>query len=74
MELLIWFASALAVYLLRPKPKQPNIPVAGKVDVPKTQEGDEIGKVFGTVWITDPQVVWYGDFRSEEITSNAGKK
>lgn len=65
--------SALVLYLLRPKIEGPRPATMDDFDIPKTKEGEEIGLVFGTVWIKDPQVVWYGDLRTEAIKSSGGK-
>lgn len=65
--------SFVMMYLLRPKISMPSPTAAKKLDIPKAEEGEEAGVVYGTVWITDPQVVWYGDMTSAAIKEKAGK-
>jgi hypothetical protein len=59
--------------LLRPKPEPPK-PNTSDFNVPLTKEGAEIGKVYGTVWIRSPQIVWWGDRKTEKIKAKQGKK
>lgn len=47
---------------------------AGEVDFPKAEEGDEIGKVFGTVWVEDPQVHWFGDIKTVAIVEKGPRR
>lgn len=63
-----------ALYLFRSKVKGPAPATAGSFNIPKTKEGEEIGRLYGTKWIEDAQIVWNGDFNSEEIKSSGGKK
>jgi hypothetical protein len=60
-------------WLLRPKPEPPK-PNTSDFNVPLTKEGAEIGKVYGTVWIRSPQIVWWGDRKTEKIKAKQGKK
>ena len=43
-------------------------------NVPTAEEGREIPVIFGTVKISDPNVVWYGDLRTLPIKKSGGKK
>lgn len=61
-------------WLLRPQPEPPPAGTIDDVSVPKTEEGAEIGWVYGSVWIKDAQVHWFGDFATEPIKSKQGKK
>lgn len=62
------------LYLFRPKVTGPASATVGEFDVPKTKEGEEIGRAYGTNWFKSAQIPWNGDFNSEEIKSSAGKK
>lgn len=55
--------------LLAPKPDLQNAKPAGAgdFDFPTAIEGRAIPVVYGTVQISGPNVVWYGDFRAEKI-------
>jgi hypothetical protein len=41
---------------------------------PRAEEGTEIAKIFGTVTIADPNVVWFGDLRTRRIEEEGGRK
>ena len=45
----------------------------GNLDVPTADEGGDIVVVFGTCIIKSPNVVWYGDSRTQAIKSKGGK-
>lgn len=62
-------------YLLTPKQPDTTPKAATSVDgVPRAEAGAEIPIIYGTVWITGPQVAWSGDMRSAPIKAKAGKK
>lgn len=59
---------------LAPKPPAPQPPAALEdFSIPVAEEGRPIPVVFGTVTITGPNVLWYGDLRAQAIRSKAGK-
>lgn len=63
-------------YTAANQPKTPT-PVALTLDemnIPTAEVGKEIPVVFGTRDITSPNVVWYGDLRTEPIKSSGGGK
>lgn len=66
--------SMIVMYLLRPKIEGPRPATVIDFDMPKTQEGEEIGRLYGTYWFKDAQIVWHGDFTSEGIKASGGKK
>ncbi len=59
---------------LAPKPPQPKPASLSDFDVPTAEEGRPIPVVFGTVTITGPNVIWYGNLRTEAIRKKGGKK
>lgn len=59
---------------LAPKPVQPKPAALEDFDLPTAEQGREIAVIFGTVTVTGPNVVWYGNLRSEAITSPSDKK
>lgn len=71
--ILIIVASAVISIALAPKP--PSQPPAALEDfsIPVAEEGRPIPVVFGTVTITGPNVLWYGDLRTTPIRTKAGK-
>lgn len=72
-RLLLAVVATYVAYLLTPKPKGPEPSTLQDFDIPKAEEGTEIPKVFGTVEIKSPSVVWYGDLRLIAIKAK-GKK
>lgn len=72
--LAIIVASLVLSYALAPKPPQPKQPEISDVDAPTAEEGKAIPVVFGTVWVTGPNVIWYGDLRTTPIKKSGGKK
>lgn len=74
--LIILVVTTLVVTALAPKlpNNTPTPSSAGDFDVPVAEEGRPIPVVFGTVRITGPNVLWYGDLSSEPIYSSGGSK
>lgn len=67
-ELVIYALVAFAIsYALAPKPPQPALPAVGEIEAPTAEEGRPLGVVFGTVWVSGPNVVFYGDTSVEPI-------
>lgn len=63
------FAAVLALFIVASMPKPKARPPAelDNVKVPTAEEGRAIPVLFGTRVIEGPNVVWYGDFRTEEL-------
>lgn len=72
--LVILVVSALVSYALAPKPSPPKPASLEDFDAPTAEEDREIPVVFGTVTITGPNVIFYGNLRSEAIRKSGGKK
>jgi hypothetical protein len=72
--IVIWVITAIASYLLRPKPASTASPGANTVAVATAAEGREIPVLFGTRDIAGPNIVWYGDLKTKAIKSEGGKK
>jgi len=66
--------AAFVSIALAPKPAQPKPASLEDFDVPVAEEGRPVPVVFGTVTITGPNVLWYGDLKSTPIQSKGGKK
>ena len=67
----LWAIAAIVVgELLRPKPKieNPRPNSLGDFGFPTATEGRTIPAFWGTVKISGPNVVWYGDLRTEAMT------
>lgn len=61
-------------YALAPKPAQPPKPSLEDFDFPTAEEGRPIPVVFGDVWISGPNILWYGDLDTTAIKAKGGKK
>lgn len=58
--------------MLAPKPQQPKPSGIGDFTVPTADQDRTISVIFGRVWITGPNVVWYGDLSSRAIKEKSG--
>lgn len=66
---------SLIAYLLTPKPQVTEPTAASTISgVPEATMGDEIPMIYGTNWLTRPQVAWHGDMKTEAIKSKGSKK
>lgn len=78
MEIIAYIAvlviSAFVSAALAPKPQPPKPASLADFDVPTAEEGRPIPVVFGTVTVTGPNVIWYGNLRTTEIRKKGGKK
>lgn len=63
--ILIWIAVTALAYVLAPKPQTQPPPGIGEIKVPTAEEGREIPVLFGTRNIDGPNVVWFGDIKTE---------
>lgn len=70
LNLLLFAVFTLLSSLLRPKPKIENAKPAGLGDFrfPTATEGRVVPVIWGTVRISGPNVVWYGDYQQQAIT------
>lgn len=59
--------SGISAYLAYRKPEQPDPGSLEDFGNPRAEEGSEVKKIFGTVTVADPQVVWFGDLRTVPI-------
>jgi hypothetical protein len=73
MLVLMAVSTALQI-LLAPKPPVPKSASLEDFNVPTAEQDRPIPVIFGTVTITGPNVVWYGDLYAEPIPAPSGKK
>jgi len=59
---------------LRPKPTPPPPGTIEDSDVPIVNASDPVPRIYGTVWIRSPNVVWYGDLRTTPIKKSESFK
>ena len=74
IQLAVLIVSSYVSAALAPKPPKPKPAALSDFDVPTAEEGRPIPVVFGTVWVTGPNVIYYGGLRTEAIKSSGGKK
>lgn len=78
MEFFIYIAILLvSTYVsiaLAPKPPKPKPAALSDFDIPTAEQGRPIPIVFGTVLVTGPNVIWYGDLDTKDIKQKGGKK
>lgn len=57
-------------------PKPQTTPPAGlnSIQAPTAAEGGSIAVLFGTKVVKGPNVVWYGDLKTQPIQGKGGKK
>lgn len=70
----VLIVAAVVAYALAPKPPTPPPPALEDFQVPTAEEGRPVPVVFGEVWITGPNVLWYGDLATDPIRRSGGKK
>jgi hypothetical protein len=58
---------------LQPKPPGSKPATLSDVDAPTASQGRPIPKVFGTLVVQSPNIVWYGDLGYVAIKSDGGK-
>jgi len=66
--------SVIISAMLAPKPPTPPPAGIGDFNVPTAEQNRTIPVIFGRVWITGPNVVWYGDLSNVAIKKKGGKK
>lgn len=73
VNLLILVLSSIISNMLAPKPPAPKAAGLADFTVPTAEENRAIPVVFGKVWVSGPNVVWYGDLTIQAIYGE-GKK
>lgn len=71
--LVVLIVAAIVSYALAPKPPNAKPASLSDFDVPTADQGRPIPVVFGTVTVTGPNVIWYGDLRADPIKKKGGK-
>lgn len=66
-KLLIGLAASVIFAALSYRKPTQTISAEDDIEFPRAEEGSEIGKVFGTVWIESPAVAWHGDLATSAI-------
>jgi len=69
--------SYIITAVITPRPKPPADAVATMfkdINIPVADEGSAQAVVFGDCWTPDFQVIWYGNMKTEPITTSSGVK
>lgn len=79
MPLIVWqiiilVASYLISAAMAPKQRPPEPAAFEDFDFPQAEEGTPQMICFGDVWLEDWMVIGLGNFRTEAIRKDAGKK
>lgn len=70
-----YFVVALVLaYAMTPKPQNAKPAGLSEFQVPTAEVGREIAVLFGTRDIAGPNVVWFGDLRTQAVRKKGGKK
>lgn len=71
--LIVMLIVLIASVALMPKPKSAPPPALGDYQVPTADDGRDVGMIFGTVWIDDPNIINYGQLTTRPIYATSGK-
>lgn len=71
IQLVVAVALAVIAYALAPKPKREKPPETKDLENPTADAGRPIPVVFGSVTVTGPNVLWYGDKGKREYKVKA---
>lgn len=72
--IVVFIVALVVAYSMAPKPQSQPPAGLGDINAPTAEEGREIPVLFGTRELAGPNVVWYGDLRTEAIRKSGGKK
>jgi hypothetical protein len=70
-QILVSLVMMALSYALQPRAPKPKAAALEDFDVPTAEEGRPIPVVFGTVRMTGPNVLWYGDLSSAPIKKSS---
>ena len=75
-QIALWVVTTIISSLLTPRPKTQKVQPGqiGDKDVPIASQNAEIPVLFGTRYMTGPNIVWYGDLKIVPIKKKGGKK
>lgn len=74
VQLAILVVAMILSYALAPKPETQPPPAFDDFDWPQVDEGTPQAVFFGDCWTADWMVLAVGDYRTEPVKSDGGKK
>ncbi len=73
MQIVWMVALSILSALLAKKPEKPKKATLSDVNIPTATANKPIPVIFGTIWLKDPNVVWYGDLGTKAIKKKQPK-
>lgn len=70
IQLAVSLVMMALAYALAPKPPSPSPAGLSQVQAPTAEIGSPIPVLFGTIKMLSPNVLWYGDLSTTDITQN----
>lgn len=67
ISIIVSIALSFAAYALQPKPKAPSAPKAQDITSPTLDAGTPLQVIFGRMRARNPNTLYYGGDRTEEI-------
>lgn len=71
IQIVIAIVLSLIAYALTPKPKTPKPDVAKDIEGPTSEAGRPVPVVFGTITVTSPNCLWYGQAKTRVVEIKA---
>jgi hypothetical protein len=72
-QIAVLIVAAILSYALKPKPQTTPPDTLSDVSVPTIEIGKPVAVAFGTVWVDDSNVLYFGDLSSQPIHASGGK-
>jgi hypothetical protein len=72
-EIAVLIVAMILSYALTPKPQVQPPDQLSDVSVPTIEIGKPVSVAFGTVWVDDSNILWYGDLSSQPIPAPSSK-
>lgn len=69
--IVLWVVAFALTAATAPKPEKPEV---GTFETPTAEKGKRIPVLFGSRWLAQANVVWYGDISTTPVKSSSGKK
>lgn len=61
VQIAIMIVVQVVAYVLMPKPKGPKPEAVQQLENPTAEAGKPVPVPFGTVWLQEVNILWYGD-------------
>lgn len=71
--IIILLISLAVSYAARPKPQNAKPPALTDFDAPVVEDGRDVAWIHGECWVSDPNILWWGNLRTTPIKAKGGK-